>query len=575
MKPLRFVLAVPHRATGQSMPSFVEFPEHVCSPVPGLWCDSETPYNFPNHQCCIIGVAFSRTTFRRACAINDSVPYSDTVEAAARYLVANIWGGYFAILTDQSNDQFAILVDPSGLLPVYRLTTPEHVLLATDPLLFARVGASDPMISYPALHAHLLRPERRNRFTCLEGIVELAPGTLYFPAQSDLSARAIWRPAAFFPKLPATAFEDAAEQLKEIATAVMRSWSETYGLQSVAVSGGVDSSLICAALARSSQRFGCITLATSDPTGDERVYARQVARWFGAGCIERMYEPTLYDPFRPSSRGLVRPARRSFQHVLDTLLIDAMEDLGASVVYDGNGGDNLFCFLHSSAPVTDRLAAEGMGTGALRTLIDMCRITGCSVPTMLAAVFRRWLGNRKRESWSANESLLIRSSETAICEPAVPWLSDAVQPGSGKRDHLVLMMRAQNHIHNLAAGLPRFSPLASQPLVEFCLGVPTWVWAHGGRNRALARAAFAQDLPPAVMARTSKAGPDSFVRQVFAQNRAAIGERLLDGLLAAHGVIDRHAVEEALGTDETNDNSIFDRVLDLLEAENWARSWTR
>ena len=120
-----------------------------------------------------------------------------------------------------------------------------------------------------------------------------------------------------------------------------------------------------------------------------------------------------------------------------------------------------------------------------------------------------------------------------------------------------------------------FSPLASQPLVEFCIGIPTWIWAHGGMNRALARAAFAHDLPPAVMARTSKAGPDSFVRQVFAQNRTVIGERLLDGLLAANGVIDRRAVEEALATDETEDDSNFDRVLDLLEAENWARSWTR
>ena len=52
-----------------------------------------------------------------------------------------------------------------------------------------------------------------------------------------------------------------------------------------------------------------------------------------------------------------------------------------------------------------------------------------------------------------------------------------------------------------------------------------------------------------------------------------IGERLLDGLLAAHGVIDRHALEAALRTDETEDNSVFGRVLDFLEAENWARSW--
>jgi len=115
----------------------------------------------------------------------------------------------------------------------------------------------------------------------------------------------------------------------------------------------------------------------------------------------------------------------------------------------------------------------------------------------------------------------------------------------------------------------------SQPLMEFCLGVPTWIWTHSGRNRALARAECAQELPPAVLARTSKAGPDSFVRQIFALNRNSIAERLLDGLLAANGVIDRHAVEAALRTDERDDNSMFGRILDLLEAENWARSWTR
>ncbi|AKM08758.1 hypothetical protein AB433_00020 [Croceicoccus naphthovorans] len=55
----------------------------------------------------------------------------------------------------------------------------------------------------------------------------------------------------------------------------------------------------------------------------------------------------------------------------------------------------------------------------------------------------------------------------------------------------------------------------SQPLLEFCLGVPTWTWVTGGQNRALARAAFADLLPRSVLDRTSKAGPDSFIRSAF------------------------------------------------------------
>ena len=134
-------------------------------------------------------------------------------------------------------------------------------------------------------------------------------------------------------------------------------------------------------------------------------------------------------------------------------------------------------------------------------------------------------------------------------------------------------MHAQNHVHGVTGGLHRFSPLASQPLVEFCLSVPTWLWATGGRNRAVARAAYSDILPPAIVARTSKAGPDSYIRSAFVAHRSRIRGRLLDGLLAAHDLLDRPALEVALQVDESKDDFLIDRVFDLLEAENWARLW--
>ncbi len=573
MKPLRFVLAVPRRAANLAMPSIVETPEQVCTPVPALWCDSETPWHFANGRCCVIGVAFSRGTFRRLSSVVEPVPDCATAGATARYLVTKVWGGYFAIIEDHSKGHIGLLVDPSGLLPVYHLTTPDHDLYASDPRLFARSGTPGPPVSYLALHAHLLKPELRRRVTCLEGIEELAPGVLHFPGMPEEPPQAIWHAADFLPSAQILDFEEYADQLKGLSTVVIQCWSESLGKASVAASGGVDSSLICAALAHAEQRFDCVTLATLDPTGDERIYARRVADWFKVRCAERVYDPALYDPNRSASEGLPRPARRSFQQVLDILLLDATTELGASTIYDGNGGDNLFCFLHSSAPVVDRLAAEGLGAGACRTLVDMCRITGCSIPSMGAAAFRRYFRKRRKETWRDDTTLLVPQTAKVSAEALMPWLTNAPQAVSGKRDHLALIMRAQNHIHGLSAGLPRFSPLASQPLVEFCLGVPTWIWASGGKNRALARAAFADCLPRSVLARTSKAGPDSFVRQAFARNRTVIGERLLDGLLAANGLIDRKALTAALRTDETDDSSMFGRVLDLLEAENWARSW--
>jgi len=157
-----------------------------------------------------------------------------------------------------------------------------------------------------------------------------------------------------------------------------------------------------------------------------------------------------------------------------------------------------------------------------------------------------------------------------------PWQGEAPVRLPGKHDHMVLLMRGQNFLHGAdgPAHPMQFSPLMSQPLVEFCLSVPTWQWCNGGVNRALARAAFAHDLPPAIVRRTSKAGPDSVMRTLFALRRPQIRDLLLDGLLARHGILDRTATEHALSVDVDREDPVVYRLLDLVEAEAWARVWT-
>ena len=103
--------------------------------------------------------------------------------------------------------------------------------------------------------------------------------------------------------------------------------------------------------------------------------------------------------------------------------------------------------------------------------------------------------------------------------------------------------------------------------------MPSWLWCSGGVNRSLAREAFRDNLPVTILARRSKAGPESVLRAVFRRNRELIREMLLGGVLADRGIIDIKAVELALQVDEQADDPIINRLLDLAEAEAWARSW--
>ena len=573
MKRVRFIAAFPtgQRATLNAVPVRVAAKRDVLAEVPKIWI-GEGLEPIPCGDCgFVLGHLFSRETWRPVGDADELHRFSG--QSLPEVLVGNFWGAYCAFSFDAAQADWTVVPDPSGLLPVYRRRTASHVLLSTDPALFALPGSEKPQIDWESLTCFLERPELRERRTCLAGIDELRPGSLYRIAEGAPPGIPVWWAGTFMPPGGSADFDAAAVKLRQCMIGVMDAWVYTSPLPAVAVSGGVDSSVICAALAAGGHEFGCVTIATSDSSGDERLYARELAAHFGAKLVERVYDPAAFDPHRSASFGQARPNRRSFSTAVDALLADGAKILGTDLVLDGNGGDNLFCYLHSAAPVVDRLRNDFGLRGIFGTLIDMCRVTGCDLPTMIRASLKRLAGAGSVD-WPADRRFLVDGDlKCCTADPLSPWLDESVGSHPGKKDHLAFIMHAQNHIHGLGPGPDRFSPLMSQPLMELCLGIPTWIWPQGGRNRALARAAFALDLPDTILRRTSKAGPDSFVRRTFAQHREAIRELILDGLLASHRVIDRETVERAMGVESSSLGSITYRLLDLAEAENWARSW--
>jgi asparagine synthase (glutamine-hydrolysing) len=566
MNTVRFILAVPYSTKRSPYPVRVDAPTETQGMDAAFWASPETPVRRLAGSALALGTVFAK-------APRDNMVRAIDAPASAhdhaRILAREYWGAYVALLWDDARPSFAVMVDPSGLVPVFHTRAPGHHLFASDPSLL------DAVPSYPDLFNHLLRPELRHRRTCLSGVAEVPPGALAIAAGHRVDVLQLWRPERFFPDGDISTLCDAAARLRECAIQTIGAWAGTFGKVAVATSGGVDSSLVCAALAHTTTAFECISLATSDRSGDERLHALAVANHIGVGCTSRLFDPAGFDPARSASAGLARPSRRAFLNLYDDAFEEARLACGAQVVLDGNMGDNLFCYLTSAAPVIDRLRAEGFGQGVIRTLVDMCRITGVSMPVMAMAVLRRLAGRGAQDPWPPDYRLINPARAADTADPLTPWLENWSARRDGRIDHLRLIMHAQNHLNDLAGPRRRFSPLASQPLVELCLGIDTWLWTEGGINRAVARRAFASDLPEPIVQRTSKSGPDSLIRFVFAKNRLVIAERLLDGCLAQHGLLDRAALEQALRLDEFRDVMLVERILDLLEAENWVRSVSR
>ncbi|NMN85189.1 asparagine synthase (glutamine-hydrolysing) [Novosphingobium sp. SG916] len=518
----------------------------------------------------LVGCSFDRGGSVLADPLADAPGLAD-LSAVARWLVGKTWGAWFAVLIDPRTGAAAILRDPSGLLPLYRRIDSGRWLLATAPALFAQAGIATP-VSWPRVQQFLQDPERRQRATCLAGVDELSPGVLHRLGQA-VHEEVIWQPALHLSASGDITPSAAAQRVRDCARMVVRAWSGHFGRVVVAASGGVDSSLVCAALAVEQRPFSCATVSTRDPSGDETAYVASLAARLAVPWRAAHYALAAIDSGEASFARSARPVGKMFVGELRRQLSAACAAVGAARVLDGNGGDNVFCFLHSAAPFLDAWRALGSSRQLAQIFVDLCRLTGADAPTLVRAIVRQWWRRQRSATRAPNLALLAGPGETAPSLPLTDWEAQVPMTATGARAHLRLIQAAQHHVHGLDDPL-RFSPLFSQPLVETCLAIPSWVWCQGGINRAPARAAFAAELPAAITGRVAKAGPDTVMRAVFARDRVRLRAMLHDGLLAGQGLLDLAAIDAALALDAQADDDRIYRLLDLVEAEAWARSWS-
>ncbi len=118
------------------------------------------------------------------------------------------------------------------------------------------------------------------------------------------------------------------------------------------------------------------------------------------------------------------------------------------------------------------------------------------------------------------------------------------------------------------------SPLLSQPLVELCLRIPSYTHFHEGRDRGLARRAFADAVPTPILARTWKDRVPGFPEEILRVNLPHIREMLLEGILVRERYLDRAALETALTGAALEATASVGEILDHMLVEAWLRSWS-
>ncbi|WP_084385016.1 asparagine synthase-related protein [Novosphingobium naphthalenivorans] len=495
------------------------------------------------------------------------------VSSGGERLIEAFWGDYIAIW--RTADGFALLRGPFGNLPCLHATLDTGLIAGSDIAALRHAGLHPLSIDYDAVARQLIAGDLRTRETCLAGIAELRGGGRMTLANGRAQIDSLWSPWTFTTSTRRIDDEEeACEGLRRHTNACIAARTSRLEKPLLMLSGGLDSSILAASLGIFGRRFACLTFATADRIGDERDEARAVAAHLGQEIVERKLEPAGVDIARLAATGLPRPSARSFEQHVHGIARDLAAELGCDGVLDGGGGDNVFCSLQSAAPAADCLLAAGGSGHFWQVCDDMGELASASRWTVAWRALRRACAASRAPLWPLDLRFLTQDAKAHAMQAARhPWLMRNPVRLPGRGAHIALLAAAQGYIEDGPHGTKTasLSPLLSQPLIEHCLSIPSWLWLARGCNRAAARMAYADRLPAQIAWRRDKGAPDSFLIALLDHNRALIREYLAGGLLQGAGVIEPALVLEALDDPRPARGTDYRRLMRLFDTESWAR----
>jgi asparagine synthase (glutamine-hydrolysing) len=245
-------------------------------------------------------------------------------------------------------------------------------------------------------------------------------------------------------------------------------------------------------------------------------------------------------------------------------------------------GDALFASTIHELAVTDYAQRHGLSTQLVRIAGRNAAMARSSVWTLVRHAIRDGILNRKQFS-EENPCELRTLVNDAVRErvrgqlaSSHPWFTPTEGVPPGKLLHMQLALNGEARFYDPLMpenGPEELEPLASQPVIEAALRIPTYTLVNDGRNRGLARQAFVNDVPAPILARTWKGRPGNTFDRHFQSNIRFIRELLLDGVLVRERLLDRRKLLTTLNGPTKQEGGLME-IFDHLITESWLRRWT-
>jgi asparagine synthase (glutamine-hydrolysing) len=548
--------------------------------VSGIRGGANRLYPLAVDQGVVIGRLFRRSELHDAAGPVSltSSEGADIVQSEGRTLVQKFWGRYVAFF-QIADGTHRLLRDPRGSLPCFVMRD-QGVRIAfswlEDALHLLR-DVAPPRVNWPALQAFIQMGALGGRETALEGVTRIFPGEV-----TDLRGERstlLWSAVNIARSSNDLSVGEAALLLRETVRSCARAWASCYETILFRLSGGVDSSILLSCLGASATPTDviCVNYHSPGSDSDERSYARMTAMRVGRDLIERERDPD----FRLDRVATIARMPEPVHYVgrmnsrTDARMAAAHS---AKALFTGAGGDPLFFEYPRWWPAADYLRVNGWDAGLAAATLDAARLGRVSVwKALVLALMQHVRPYNVTQPMPGHAAAFLDRTRHAAMERRRFIHPDLIQAALpiGKLTQTGALMHSMVYYDPLEqdAAPELVTPLMSQPIVELCLGLPTYLLTHGGRGRGLARQAFAADLPPQVATRRSKGGMEEHMTEVLRRNRDFARDTLLGGELARRGLIDRTLIDEFLSGNPSARPGPVGQIHALIGVELWLARW--
>jgi asparagine synthase (glutamine-hydrolysing) len=502
--------------------------------------------------------------------------------------VPELLRGMFALAVwDQRQRTLLLARDRFGEKPLYWTFGPRGLVFASELQALAAAGALSGELDLAALDAYLALQYVPYPSTIFAGVYKLPPGHLVVVRPGEEPRPRPYAAVDHAPALAGLDRRDAAREIRRVvedAVAVRLMSDVPLG---AFLSGGIDSSIVVACMARASSR-PVQTFSIGFPRrGDSELpYARMIAERYGTDHHEEIVEPDTVALLPKIVRHYGEPF--ADPSAVPTWVLSEMTRRHVTVALSGDAGDEAFggykryvwahvahLLLRLPPPARGGVAGllEGLPGPQIRWLREYGRALRADEATRYLRFICHFSADEKAELYTpelrerfARDATADRFAQILAASRGEDALSRLME--LDVRTYLPDDILVKVDIASMAHSLEVRAPLVDHHVMRLAAALPVRHKIRGLTGKVLLKQAFADLIPPAIVNRRKKgfsmplgrwfrSDLVGFARDTLLSRRAR--ERGLFAPRAVEDLLDRHARGE--------DHS--DRLWNLLVLELW------